>query len=429
MLRTTRSRRLDARVTSTDEYRTGMRIGLVIERFDPLRGGAEHWTYQHAVSLLQRGHEVHVITESIGATARRDPFVFHTFGPAKSRLARAAAAEKMLRSLSLDVIHDIGLGWYSDIVQSEDGSRIAQWEQKLLTWPTWARPWKRALIRTLPRYSEFRTLVDRQLADPSRLVVAVSQMCAADFQRYHDVPPERLRLVYHGTDVERFSPQHRQRYRATLRRSLGFRDEEVVALFVGHDFIRKGLITALRACRGLAASGCPVRLLVVGERSTQRSGRGQPRESGGVVFAGRVPDAAPYYCAADLFVLPTFYDPCSLSVGEAAASGLPVVTTRANGASELLTDGREGFILDDAADDVALRECLRRLVEPDLRQRMGQAARRLALRYSLRRNCDELIAVYEEIVQRSPGVTINFQQAVQQLQRTTLSSIRSRQAA
>ncbi|MBN1591287.1 MAG: glycosyltransferase family 4 protein, partial [Pirellulales bacterium] len=119
-----------------------------------------------------------------------------------------------------------------------------------------------------------------------------------------------------------------------------------------------------------------------------------------VHFVGAVDDTVPYYAAADVYVHPTFYDPCSLVVLEALASGLPVVTTRQNGASELLVDRRDGVLLDDPAD---VNELLRRvepLLEPARRRAMGQAARQLALQHTFSRNIDELVAVYEEIDQR-----------------------------
>ena len=59
-------------------------------------------------------------------------------------------------------------------------------------------------------------------------------------------------------------------------------------------------------------------------------------------FLGTVSDLTPYYAAADAYVHPTFYDPCSLVLLEAAASGLPIVTTRrCNGATELFRRTRK----------------------------------------------------------------------------------------
>lgn len=374
-----------------------MRIGLVIDEFDPLRGGAEQWTFQHATQLLQRGYEVHVVAGSFGPAAMKLPFRLHAFGRIPSRLKRAAAVEGILRGLGLDIVHDIGTGWYSDVLQSEDGSRFAQWEQMLQTLPPLVRPIKRWMLQTLPRYHEFRELMRQQFSDPNRIIVAVSQMCAADYERWHGVERERIRVVYHGTDTIRFSPRQREVHREPVRQQLGIRQEDVVFLFVGHDFVRKGLATALHAVKSLLAKDLPARLIVAG------GPHGRPRRTIGKssdanIYTGRVADAVPLYAAADVFVLPTYYDPCSLSVGEAAASGLPIVTTRFNGASELITNDREGFILDDPADARLLSERLELLLDPARRAEMGQAARRMAEAFNMERNCEEILAVYREIL-------------------------------
>ena len=256
-----------------------MKIALVIDHLDPRRGGAEQWTFQHAERLLARGHEVHVVAQGVNGPAAQLDIVPHLFGPVRSVLQRAAEAEAVLERLKVDMVHDIGLGWHSHVLQSEDGSRLAQWEQKLLLLPSWQRPWKRAMLRVLPRYRDFRRLMARQFGDPQRIVIAVSQMCARDYQRYHDVPAERIRLVYHGTDNERFSPAHRDRWREEVRDRLGVCEDEVMLLFVGHDYQRKGLATAVRAANRLAAEGAPVRLVVVGGKKRRRGTRSRSARS------------------------------------------------------------------------------------------------------------------------------------------------------
>jgi UDP-glucose:(heptosyl)LPS alpha-1,3-glucosyltransferase len=119
-----------------------------------------------------------------------------------------------------------------------------------------------------------------------------------------------------------------------------------------------------------------------------------------VAFLGSVLDPVPYYAAADVYIQPTFYDPCSLVVLEALASGLPVVTSCCNGAGELLTEGVEGHVIDDPADHEQLADCLRPLLDASLRQRMATAARELVLRHSLARNCQQILDVYEEVAAR-----------------------------
>ena len=81
------------------------------------------------------------------------------------------------------------------------------------------------------------------------------------------------------------------------------------------------------------------------------------------------------------------------------AMGLPVITSRFNGVSELLSP-REGFVLQDPSDVDELAECLQQLLEPALRRQQGAAALALAQQHSLERNCREIMAIYDELADR-----------------------------
>lgn len=377
-----------------------MKIGLVISKFNPQRGGAEQWTYDFAARLLARGHEVHVISMAFSEQARALPLVAHCLEPGLGRIRFAEAAEAKLRTLCLDVIHDMGMGWYCDVLTLHGGAWQASTEGKSRSLPRWLLPLKQASLFILPRYRIFRRLSSRQFAEPSRIIVALSRMVAEDLVRYYPVRPEQIRLVYNGVDTERFSPVHRSRYRDAMRAEWGISEDEVVYVFVGNDFHRKGLLPAVRAVGRLRGEGHPVRLLVVGGKPYRRIAYmlRRDRTAGAVQFTGQVADPVPFYAAADAFVLPTLYDPCSLSVLEAAACGLPCITTRFNGAGELLTDGHQGYILSDPCDDRQLAERMRRLLDGALRSRMGEAARRLMLQHTLDHNCDQIAAIYEEVL-------------------------------
>lgn len=114
---------------------------------------------------------------------------------------------------------------------------------------------------------------------------------------------------------------------------------------------------------------------------------------------GSVADPVPYYAAADAYVHPTYYDPCSLVILEAAASGLPIVTTRrCNGAAELFRDGAEILTVADPRDREALCERLDALLDPPLRAELGAAARRVALRHPFERNVAEILQLYDRVV-------------------------------
>ena len=131
--------------------------------------------------------------------------------------------------------------------------------------------------------------------------------------------------------------------------------------------------------------------------------------SGQVVFAGRVDDPLPYYAAADCYVHPTYYDPCSLVVLEAAACGLPLITSRYNGASEMFRDGEDVLLVDDPADDAAMAGAMRILLDDATRRRLGAAARATILQHSFQRNVDQILEIYQEILDRRGGLPHGYQ--------------------
>src|SRR6185312_17202667 len=97
-----------------------------------------------------------------------------------------------------------------------------------------------------------------------------------------------------------------------------------------------------------------------------------------VHFVGHCPDMRNAYFAADFLVHPTFYDPCSLVVLEALACGLPVITTRYNGAAELLSPPADGLVLDDPHDAPATAAAITRMLGRGYRVAASQAARQAA---------------------------------------------------
>ena len=182
-----------------------MKIGLVISRFEPRRGGAELWNFEFAKRLAARGHEVHVVSTAFSEETSALSFVAERVEPTGSRLGFAAAAEAKLRTLKLDVIHDMGMGWYCDVLQSHGGAWRASTEAKAAAVPRWVRPLKWATLPLLPRYRTFRQLATRQFANPHLTVLAVSRMVADDFLRFHPVRPEQIEVIYNGADTERFA--------------------------------------------------------------------------------------------------------------------------------------------------------------------------------------------------------------------------------
>jgi len=200
--------------------------------------------------------------------------------------------------------------------------------------------------------------------------------------------------------VEKFNPVSRARYHDSVREELGLA-EEPLFLMLAHNLLLKNADAAIRAVAKLIRSGIALRLVIAGGKRCQRFVRlsEKLRVDHAVTFLGQV-DPVPYYAAADVFIHPTWYDPCSLVSLEASSCGLPVITTRFNGAAELMINEKEGFILSDPADVGALAECMQQLLEPTLRQSMGAAGRALAMRHTFDDQTTQFLELYQEIVSR-----------------------------
>ncbi len=373
-----------------------MRIGLVTERIAPMLGGAEQWAGGFAEWLIEQGHEVHVVCRDDPRNVLPARAVRHAVNCRRSPPAFATAAASRIATLKLDVVHDMGCGWRCDVFQPHCGSRAAAIERNRQRTPAWARPLTRSLQRCLPRYRRFAELVARQYVNDGRTFIAVSQMVARHFERLHGVDPRSIRVVYNGVDTRRFSPATCRSYRDQVRRRLQVDQGDILLLLVAHNHWLKGLPALIHSLAALRRLGAPLKLAVVGGRREGRSA-GLCRRLGvedDTRFTGTVPDALPYYAAADIYVHPTHYDPCSLVVLEAWACGLPVITSRFNGCAELMTNGKEGYVLHDPSDVRELESRLVPLLDREERIRQGRCARRLAEAHSANRNFREILDVY-----------------------------------
>lgn len=370
-----------------------MRIGLVLERFDPARGGLEHWTWQFARYLTTHGHEVHVVAFEFYDEVARDGIIAHKLEMPPSRLDRAERLAAELPTMGFDVVHDMGIGWSADVIHPHGGSTKALWEHNLMRIPKWRqiRFWREK------RYRELAELERRQLASDA-VIIAVSHMVVRHFETFHGLPRKRMRMIYNGVDVDTFTPAHRTKYRDATRSQLGIHDE-VLFLMLAHNLLLKNADATIRAAAKLIGDGAKLRIVIAGGKRPDpfKKLAQRLRIEQAVTFLGLV-DPLPYYAAADVFIHPTWYDPCSLVTLEASSSGLPVITTRFNGASELMTDGKEGFVLSHPADITALANRMQQLLDGAVRERMGDAGRALAMQHTFAKQTAEFLDLYREIV-------------------------------
>jgi UDP-glucose:(heptosyl)LPS alpha-1,3-glucosyltransferase len=383
-----------------------MNIAFCYESVLPSRGGCETYIASLARRLAADGHDVHMYARRWDAAALPAGMVYHKVRPLRGpRFLRpwlfGAACQRALRGAD----HQVSIGFDKiagmDVLYPQGGLYVATAAHNLLKYPGRLT---RAAVRLLkaidPAHRSFLTLERRQyLSEPPPLIVAISDMVRRHFQDYYQVGSDDLRLVRLATDPGRFSEHDRPRRRLEAREGWGLEPGHTVALFCGMNYRLKGLEPLLHAVRRMPES---CRLVVAGHPDTapwRRLARRlgvEPR----VRFLGYCADMRDCYFAADFFVHPTFYDPCSHVVLEALACGLPVVTTRYNGASELMQPPREGYVIDDPHDIDQLAGAMTHLLDSARRASCMQAARRAAAQWTFEHHYRHMLAVLAEAASR-----------------------------
>ncbi len=230
---------------------------------------------------------------------------------------------------------------------------------------------------------------ERRAYRQAQVVVAASEQVRRELMAA-GVAPERIRVIWNAASPQAFQSEPGD------RRALGLPDGVPLALFVGDIRTpRKNLDTVLRALAQTPGAHLAVVGATEGSPYPQRAARQGVAER--VHFLGFRRDVAQVMQAADLFVFPSRYEPFGIVVLEAMAAGLPVVTVRTVGASDLVTPAC-GVVLPDTENAGALARAMQSLLSDRVRRaQMGQAARAVAEQHTWARMGQDYWNLYCEM--------------------------------
>jgi UDP-glucose:(heptosyl)LPS alpha-1,3-glucosyltransferase len=262
----------------------------------------------------------------------------------------------------------------------------------VLTWPRLAH--RHLYYRLLMRLE--RLVYTRK----KTVLTTVSARAARSLQRYGREESE-ITVIHHGLDPERFNPEARARLREEARGTLGIKEDEFCLLLVGNDWKNKGLPTALECMDRLWEPR--IRLLVAGQDTAEpyRQTIERLHLEKQVTFLPPRPDVEFYYAAADLYVGPSLEDAFGLPPLEAMACGVPAITSAQAGVSEVITEGKDGFVLDHGEDSERMSEIITLLFENEsLRRRIGENAAKTAKQYSWDHNAEQLRTLLSKVLQQ-----------------------------
>ena len=333
-----------------------MRLAFIKQRYVPF-GGGEGYLDLLMRDCLSRGHEVHLLTASWKGGACGDIRIhaLRTRGLGRAgrlqSFARQVAAA--VRAGAFDVSLSLERTYGQDIWRAGEGVHRVWLDRRRSFEPAW----KVRLEAWTPRQRALVALEARAVAD-ARLIIANSEVVRADVESVYGDAARRVVVIRNGVDDRQFTLDGREENRRQVRAELGLSPEVPLLLFVGSGYRRKGLTELLRALPLV-----PGAVLVVLGRDDPGPWRRRAARLGlerRVRFPAPRAGLAPWYHAADVTVLPTWFDSFA-SVGlESLRCGTPLVTSRYAGVHELVQPGVNGEVIREPADREALAEAVRR---------------------------------------------------------------------
>jgi len=367
------------------EQNRKLKIAVLISSFS-YSGGAQNYVVEVARHLYDKGHEIDIYAmeadkELLKGMAFHRVSTKYNFSSVLRIVSFARDTSRMLSDRHYDVVH----------------SHMRAYSQDIMTLHCFSYKGgvnKHSAVRKIdkvylsPRSQLYLWLERRQMQTPWLVGVsdAIREDVKEQFSRNTGVS-----VIPPGVDTARFHPKWVSDNREEVREQEKIKEGEMVVLFVGSEFRRKGLDYIIPAISS------KMRLLVVGRGERWNHYRrlvNKCNVADKVKFVGWTDNIRRYYAAADVVVLPSLSEAFGMSILEGMACGLPVVASSNAGVSELINDGVNGFTISDASKLLSIFE---RLKVSDERRRLGSKARETAEEYTWDKCAEKYEKLYYQV--------------------------------
>jgi UDP-glucose:(heptosyl)LPS alpha-1,3-glucosyltransferase len=379
-----------------------LHLAIVRQAYNPY-GGAERFVERAIRALGGDRIQVTLITRKWEGEARPGFKVQLLTPPHISRLFRdktfASSVRSLINSQVFDLVQSHERIPGCDIFRAGDGVHASWLEQRART----LGPLRRLLQRISP-WHRYILRMEAQMFQDARLraVICNSEMVRQDIAHRYPLLASKLHVIHNGIDLNHFHLGLRAQHREAIREQLDVPECTPVIVYVGSGFERKGLPQLIEALAQPALQSA--QLWVIGKDKLTRRLHRRAAALGvasQVRFLGPKKDVAPYLGAADVFALPTLYDPMPNAALEALATGLPVLSSTSSGAAELIRLGENGERV-DALDIDGIANALARLLkashDPEQLPSLRAAASESVAHMSNEAMAAELMALYRHLL-------------------------------
>ena len=344
-----------------------MRIALIKSNFTPY-GGAEKYTLRLIDAFVRNNIAVDLITSthsdwsSTSLNFRQIVLKQFRYNNLLRLLTFNASVKQFVKKEPYDCILGMECTGYETHVRVGGGCHSA-WIQRRCAESSWVRclsfkanPFHRAM-RAIEKHAF--------LSNKLKRIICNSHLVEREIAHWYPQAKDKVTVVHNGVEWNEFSEVFESglHKRTDILRDLQLNPDRFFFLFVGSGYERKGLAKAIMALPLLPEH---TELIVAGKDKQQNRYQALCKNLGlaeRVHFFGPQVNIIPFLQVSDAFVLPTIYDPFSNASLEALAMGLYLVTSNANGCSEVITEG-SGFIIRNLKDYHSVAEAMRTALKP-----------------------------------------------------------------
>jgi len=357
-----------------------MKIGLVRRGFSRT-GGAESYLKRLGRALSDAGHQLTLFaTEEWPAAEWPYGQLVRFKESSPLAFAKSVAAARH----SVEILFSLERILECDCYRAGDGVHQIWLEKREAFEPKW----RKSLRFMNGKHNELLELEQGLLGEKKATrVITNSETIKRQIISEFNYPESDISVIYNGIADTDFKKKPGSRW--DHRYDWGLTDLDVGILFAGSGWERKGLRFVIDAVQKL--NNRHIKLLVAGE------GKKPPFTPKSIRFLGPVEDMHSLSVAADIFVLPTLYDPFSNACLEALAAGVPVITTTNNGFSEIIESGLHGEILKDPEDVAALADAINRWSTLSQKPEIRTACTERGHEYTIERNVADTLKVLEQL--------------------------------
>lgn len=373
-----------------------MKIAIITKRFSNTWGGAEMVAFNLVKGLLALNHTVDIYTShadsdlpglNIYPVKLRKIFSFLNPLIFRNKIL------KMIRKEDYDIVYSFCHVYPVDIYRLSAG--IHRY---------WIKIQSPSVIKRSIKYSTslvhpVKVYLDNNIFKNTncRRYITNSELLKKQIVDFYCINEDIVKVIYNGVDTERFNPDT-GKYSEIMRSRYRLKKDDKIVLFSGNNFKRKGLKALLKSLGKIRNE--KLKLVVIGRGKSAeylRLAKKSGLKGDSVIFAGYTDSIEKFYGMSDIFVLPTMYEPFANVCLEAMACGLPVVTTRLNGASELIKEGENGYVLYKWDNTDELSSLIKSLLSDKAYIRMGENAYQTARSFTWERHIRETLEVFESL--------------------------------